>query len=663
MRIVIIGVICEECMYLDELRVKGFRCFDEEFKIPFSPGLNVIVGENGAGKTAIISAIRQLFQDSESGRYSISQDDFYSAFTQGSPIAPSFSIKAHFKGLDSDEKVALLPWSGGTDTAVLNLQAENREVRGRYKKLVWGGSSRSTQFDPELLDLIQCIYLPPLRDAESKLTNGRQSRLSKLLKAINRKELKECKKNNTPHPLEEQFKNFNDTLVTDESLSIKGANELITEHLVNAIGHHFGQKTRIQFAESDFTKIAESLTLLFFPDMSADDQDLFRSLNQNSLGYNNLLYIASILAELTLNDDDGEDEQPLFKLLLIEEPEAHLHPQLQIRLLNYLKSVADKNNNVQVIVTSHSTVLASSVEIDSIIHLSKSSSPTATPLRSCGLPDGSIQFINRWLDVTKSNLLFASGLILVEGIAEQMLFPILAKEVLKEQSDGKKNLEDLGVSTINLNGIYFKHFIRLYCNLTGLEDEEDQEGLNIPVRCAGVTDLDPPKKQTIQVASEENEDETIDKEIDFIPHDSHLLEGMNHAIKLVDSINSSEHARLFVSKYKTLEYDLAMEGNNVAIMAEVVASLWPKPKTGNSDVIDTLNQIAGQEWTTKTSEEKSVSAHEILKRIDDVKVGKGIFAQVFTDKIEKEKLNISVPKYIEDAILWSCSLEKTEEQE
>ncbi|MCV5747243.1 hypothetical protein OFN42_44220, partial [Escherichia coli] len=76
--------------------------------------------------------------------------------------------------------------------------------------------------------------------------------------------------------------------------------------------------------------------------------------------------------------------------------------------------------------------------------------------------------------------------------------------------------------------------IRLYCNLTDLEDEEDQEGLNIPVRCAGVTDLDPPKKQTIQVASEENEDETIDKEVDFIPHDSHLLEGMNHAIKLVN---------------------------------------------------------------------------------------------------------------------------------
>lgn len=147
------------------------------------------------------------------------------------------------------------------------------------------------------------------------------------------------------------------------------------------------------------------------------------------MGYNNLLYIASILAELTLDDDD-DDEQPLLKLLLIEEPEAHLHPQLQIRLLNHIKSVADENKNVQIIVTTHSTVLASSVELESIIHLSKSHNPVATPLRNCGLKENSSQFINRWLDVTKSNLLFASGVILVEGIAEQMLIPALAKECL-----------------------------------------------------------------------------------------------------------------------------------------------------------------------------------------------------------------------------------------
>lgn len=638
-------------MYINELRVEGFRCFKEIFSLSLNSGLNVIVGENGAGKTAIINAMRQLFQDSESGRYSVSDEDFYSDFTSASYQAPFFSISVRFSDLKVDEKVAFLSWTGNSDYALLNLQVENKEVRGRYKKIVWGGAARGAQFDPELIDLIQCVYLPPLRDAESKLKNGRMSRLSKLLKAINRKELKECRKDQSLHPLEQKVKDFNEALSKDDELSIKRANELIGEQLEKAIGHYFGQSTRIQFAESDFTKIVESLTLLFFPDMNPKDGSLFRSLSQNSLGYNNLLYIASILAELTL-DDRQADDSPIFKILLIEEPEAHLHPQLQIRLLSHIKSVADtKDSNVQVIVTTHSTVLASSVNIDSIIHLSKSSSPIATPLRECGLPTNSKQFINRWLDVTKSNLLFASGIVLVEGIAEQMLIPALAKEVLKEKSDGKNNLEDQGVSVINLNGIYFKHFIRLYCNLKGVDDEEDQVGVNIPIRCSGITDLDPPKR----ITQKNNAGEDI--QVDYIPHDGNLLDGNNHAIKLVDTVSQSDNARLFVSKYKTLEYDLAMEGNNAAVMAGILVSLWPEPKSGKSPVIESLKAISKETWTGKTSEEISLAANEILNRIDDDNIGKGIFAQILSDKINRGELSLSVPDYIKRSVLWACSFE------
>ena len=638
-------------MYINDLTVEGFRCFKEKFSLSLNSGLNVIVGENGAGKTAIINAVRQLFQDSESGRYSISDEDFYSYFTSASYQAPFFSISVRFNDLKVDEKVAFLSWTGNSDSALLNLQVENKEIRGRYKKIVWGGAARGAQFDPELIDLIQCVYLPPLRDAESKLKNGRMSRLSKLLKAINRKELKECRKDQKLHPLEEKIKDFNETLSKDDELSIKRANELIGEQLEKAIGHYFGQSTRIQFAESDFTKIVESLTLLFFPDMKPKDESLFRGLSQNSLGYNNLLYIASILAELTL-DDGQADDSPIFKILLIEEPEAHLHPQLQIRLLSHIKSVADaKDSNVQVIVTTHSTVLASSVNIDSIIHLSKSSSPIATPLRECGLPINSKQFINRWLDVTKSNLLFASGVVLVEGIAEQMLIPALAKEVLKGKSDGKNTLEDQGVSVINLNGIYFKHFIRLYCNLKGIDDEEDQVGVNIPIRCSGITDLDPPKRIT------EKNDAGEKNQVDYIPHDGNLLDGNNHAIKLVDTVSQSDNARLFVSKYKTLEYDLAMEGNNAAVMAGILVSLWPKPKSGKSSVIESLEAISKEIWTKKTSEEISLVANEILNRIDNDNIGKGIFAQVLSDKINRGDLSLSVPDYIKRAVLWACSLD------
>ena len=448
-------------MYLNKLVTKGFRCFDDTFTVEFKSGLNVIVGENGAGKTAIISAIRQLFVDSESGRYTVSDIDFYREFKKESLASNEFTIKANFDELDGDEKVAFLHWCDENGKASLNLQVENKEIRGRYKRSLWGGKSRTTAFEPETIDLIHCIYLPPLRDAESKLVNGRQSRLSKLLKALSKKKLEELKKNKEHHPLEILVSAFNDDLATSAEFGIKKANDLIMDSLQKSIGENFGQRTLIQFAESDFTKIVEGLRLLFFPDLTNQEQSSFRSLQENSLGYNNLLYIASILAELTIDDDVGEIKDSYFKLLLIEEPEAHLHPQLQMRLLKHLAEVADKKS-VQVIVTTHSTVLASSVTVDSIIHLSNSHVPIATPLSMCGLPNNSKQFIDRWLDVTKSNLLFASGLILVEGIAEQMIIPQLAKSVLKDQKNGSNNLEDLGISVINLNGIYFKHFMRLY---------------------------------------------------------------------------------------------------------------------------------------------------------------------------------------------------------
>ncbi|MFA0094554.1 ATP-dependent endonuclease [Vibrio splendidus] len=293
--------------------------------------------------------------------------------------------------------------------------------------------------------------------------------------------------------------------------------------------------------------------------------------------------------------------------------------------------------------------------------MSKSPTPVATPLRNCGLPKTSGQFINRWLDVTKSNLLFAGGVILVEGIAEQMIIPALAEIVLKEQEKGRQNLEDLGISAINLNGIYFKHFMQLYCNINIENDDKKSPWNNIPIRCAGITDLDPPKKQTRQIPDPEDTNKIKEIEEDFIPYEGNMKDGTNHAIKLVDSINESTNARLYVSNYKTLEYDLAMEGNNAALMSEVIASLWPKPEKGTSKIIEHFTQLALIDWTKKPPEDVAVMAHNILKRIDDEKIGKGIFAQVLTEKIQREGRPFAVPRYIRDAILWASSIDVAEE--
>jgi len=638
-------------VHIKKLSIVGYRCFSEGFEINFRKGLNVIVGENGSGKTTIINSFRQLFIDTESGSYNVSSDDFNKPFKEKSIASDSFKIKVEFDELVKAEPIAFLQWSDAKNNVILNLEVLNKELRGRFKKSFWGGNSKSSQFDVELFDKIHCIYLPPLRDAESKLVNGRQSRLSKLLKFIEAEQIKKCKKAEEQHPLEKKFKEFNQSLIDDKDSSIKKANKLIADHLLEAIGQNFSQSTHIQFVENEFSKIVENLRLIFFPKITSAESDQFRDLCQNSLGYNNLLYIASILAELTLTK-----EESLYRLLLIEEPEAHLHPQLQVRLLDHLEKVAN-DENVQVIVTTHSTVLASSVNLDKIIHLTKHDNPTATPLAECGLADNNLNFLNRWLDITKSNLLFASGVILVEGIAEQMIIPELAKTVLK----GKEinNLEDYGVSVINLNGIYFNHFMRLYCNITGVPDvQEDQVGLNVPIRCAGITDLDPEQHYyEDKIITDPKTGKDIVKKItyDYKPHEKNILEGKNHALKLVDSINTSDFARLFVAKFKTLEYDLAMEEYNAKEMAKILVELWPT----EGSVKRGLQEIIDQDFSTITSEQKADYAFEILKRVDDDNIGKGYFAQVLADKISFREVELKVPQYLKDAILWACSLDKS----
>jgi putative ATP-dependent endonuclease of OLD family len=615
-------------MYLSKIKIKGYKVFKEEFTANFNPGMNIIVGENGSGKSAVIDAVRLILFEDEYGRSGISSSDFHRSIAEvtNSRGSKKIQIRTEFENLNDDEQVAYLPWLdlANPSKSILNLSIDNKEDgRGKFQKKVWGNESESGLFEWELLNRIACIYLPPLRDAEDKLRAYKGSRLARLLK-----NLRPPSETNGMHPLEKKFAAFNKDLLRDES--IKAANKAIQENLVKSVGKAFGQDASIQFSEINFDRIVERLRLLFYPLLpqagTETGLNMFRGLEENSLGFNNILYLATVLAELEGLDDVNISH----KILLIEEPEAHLHPQLQIRLLQYLSKKAD-DDQIQIIVTTHSPTLAASIDLNAlkVITVKKpGETPVFTSISKCGIDIETKFFLERWLDITKSILLFAKGVILVEGIAEALVLRELARYVLRKLAADDPDriflddLEEYGISIVNLNGIYFRHFMTLFQGYRKSNGSFITTDF-IPVWCAGLTDNDPAATA--------------------MPTAPSPAVGTNSQLYMINDLKSnSTNCRLF-SNLKTFEYDLAMEGNNLSVMADVQLSFI----TTDGSIKKKLNQIIATNWPAESENDKAKVAAWLLNHIE-----KGEFAQGLAQRLSKSKTVFSVPSYIIDAIKW-----------
>ena len=359
-------------MYISRLHLCGYKNTYEKSEVTLNRGLNVLLGENGCGKTAIINALRMLFREVDS-RYSFSSDDFYCS-TDKNSVSSEIEISADLTALSEDEKIAFLSWCDSNFEGHLHLQISENPIRpGTSRWRYWGGRASAGIFEDSTFDWIECIYLPPLRDAESKLSAGKRSRIAALLK-------KQYGEDATF--LVDTVKSFNDSIVQGEEGRDSGVSivqRAINKKIDESLGKQLGQSINLQFTETSFNKIVENIRMVFFPGSGETDIIKFRDLATNSLGYNNLLYIATVLSELEL-----VKESDVFTVLLIEEPEAHLHPQLQIKFIKYLESLSTTLPNAQIIVSTHSPVLASSISINKLIVITGTkTSISATTIRAC----------------------------------------------------------------------------------------------------------------------------------------------------------------------------------------------------------------------------------------------------------------------------------------
>jgi len=436
-------------MYLAELRIWNFRKYGLKenggpgLNLKFNKGLNLLVGENDSGKTTIIDAIKYLLQTQSYDYQRFDEEDFFlppGTEPTDANRAKSFKIECIFRGFDSENNEAanFIEWLGiekdcaGNDRyflkVILNAERKDRKITYDIKS---GPDDEGTQLEGAARDLLRVTYLKPLRDAESELIPGKRSRLAQILKSHEAfSSVPEAE-----HPITKiaesankqiegyfKGKDENDNDISDQSGKIllsdinEYLKEFFTEKEINKIA-------KFNISGQSLTGILEKLIL-----------DLAEG--NSGLGSYNRLYIATELLLLKRTKYYG------LKLSLIEEMEAHLHPQAQLRLIEYLQDEIAGKSGVQLIMTTHSPNMASKVKLNNLI-ICKGDKALPMGSEFTELENGDYLFLERFLDVTKANLFFAQGVILVEGDAENILIPIMA-DILG------KSLTKHGVSVVNV---------------------------------------------------------------------------------------------------------------------------------------------------------------------------------------------------------------------
>lgn len=633
-------------MYLKRIRSNNFRTFGDGKTSPtldweLNPGLNILVGENDAGKTAVVDAIRHVLWTTSYEYVRLFETDFHIA---GNARAQSLYIEATLVDLSEEQEAAVLEWltyeQDGSRTLIIHIQARwlppKDNKRGRVDAVTrTGRDGVGPEIGAAVRELVRATYLRPLRDAEAELRPGRQSRLSQILSA--HKSIQGQEKNDfDAGKADDVPKNLVGLMAfTQHHLGkhdvIKGVEGDINEHYLSKFSFAGDKLTsRIQIApDLALQSILERFELSLLPTGGIHPDERC----PRGLGYNNALFMATELVLLR----DGEE----IALLLIEEPEAHLHPQLQERVQRLFEQSATEPEQgkraVQVVMTTHSPSLVAGADVASMTLVHKGQLFSLAEGKT-KLKKSDYEFLRRFIDATKANLFFARGVVIVEGPAEALLLPALAEAC-------GKSFSAHGISIVNVGGVGLYHYARI------LQREDGKDAIKVPVVC--ITDRDVVPDAANDYIKKSEGKKRFDS--DYKPEELQAL------VKAKEDRAQGGSTIVCVSDRWTFEYDLARHGCGELMYMAIQLARKADSKGERLDEADEIKAMASahEEWQAlaKAGHSEEALAALIYRPLADKEASKAIAAQYAAHLVATgnygigEELLQRLPPYLKRALI------------
>lgn len=646
-------------MFLKYLQIVNYKNL-KSTRFSFVEGVNTVIGENDSGKSNAMTALRILLDDTYYyNTKRLKENDFSDSL--GNWKGHWIILSAVFGKITSEDKetevcAGIVPEneneeflksyikSGEDDIGVISLFirpqkqvrkklseitdiAEFEEERKKikisdyefyytsraqtdftdkdiYTKIVGdlekGQCSDPDEDDDRILgcklniadvqDHISVVFIDALRDVASELGKPKNP-IRRIIESVESL-IKESELNT----IKSEIVQLNKSISEVEQVELVGRK--INEKLLDMIGMVYSPEIILQSGLKD--DINSLSRYLFMKPSKRNDIDSL------GLGHLNMIYMALKIVEYEVNRT-----RELINIMIIEEPEAHIHTHIQRTLFDKLKVTKDYT---QIITTTHSTHLAEVSEVKNINILKSIGSNSISMQPSQGLDEfgeRNLQLknlklsdcIERYLDSKRSVLLFSKGVVLVEGDGEEILIPNLIKNALGV------SLDEMGIGLVNVGSVSFEYIASLF-------SEE-----RIKRTCAIVTDED------IQIVETDSKLYKAEAE----------KRGKSRKKKLADLYGTNPWVESFFAPH-TLEVDFALADAraNSDYISEVV----------ELNYVDT-NTIKRHKENLKQGTD-AACANTVLTLARDM--GKGWYATTLSNYID---IAVTVPPYILGAIAFA----------